>query len=249
MSSPGSEVLSWLTEQGVQVAGAAPVAALAGAPAGRSPTDWLPGARSVVIFGLPVPRGVFRAAAQKEAFYGRAASLLYRRLDTLALEAAALLEEAGGAALPIPGCFPYDFQPGGRFQGFLSLTSLAQAAGLGVRGRSGLLLHPVYGPRLILGGVVAEAEVPPLAPAPAAAGCPPECRKCQEVCPVGALTGEGPVDGPACTRASTLSPLYRFLKRAGAAKQGEEGILNLTTAVDDHSWYTCLECVAACPLT
>lgn len=248
MRSMGQELWEWLAGQGVAGLGLAPAGAMADAPAGLRPSDLLPGAAGLVCLGLPVPRGIFQAGQRGLALYWRAANVLYRRLDALALDLANRLEARGGLALPVPGCFPYDYQGRGRFTGYLSLARLGQACGLGRLGHNGLLFHHRFGPRLLLAGVVTTLELAPGAwPGPATRGCPPECRICLEACPAGALSGPGLVDGPACTTASSKSPLFAHLLRAGAVRPGQEALLNQTTAVDDHSWYTCLECVAACP--
>lgn len=248
MQSLGQELWDWLVSQGVAGLGLAPATAMEGAPAGLAPHDLLPDAAGLICFGLPVPRGVFQAGGRGLALYWRAANLLYRQLDGLALRVANRLEARGGLALPVPGCFPYDFQGKGSFSGFISLTQMARACGLGQVGNNGLLFHPRFGPRLILAGVVTTLALEPgVWPEPASRGCPAGCRVCQEACPAGALNGQGRVDGLACAKASTSSPLFSYLLRADAARPGQEAMLNQTTAVDDHSWYTCIQCVAACP--
>jgi len=248
MQSLEQELWDLLSARGVEVLGLAPARAMTGAPAGLGPGDLLPGAAGLVCLGLPVPRGLFLAGQRGLALYWRAANVLYRKLDALALETGNRLEARGGLALPVPGCFPYDYQGKGRFTGYISLTCLAWACGLGQLGANGLLFHHRHGPRLILAGVLTTLELEPRAwPETSAQGCPPGCRVCQEACPVQALSGQGLVDAPVCTKASTRSPLFAHLLRAGAVGAGQDAMLNLTTAVDDHSWYTCIQCVAACP--
>lgn len=125
---------------------------------------------------------------------------------------------------------------------------MAEAVGLGGIGKNGLLFHSKYGPRLMLGGLLTDAELPAMAwPQRDEAKCPRECFICQEACPVGALESDGTVDRLACLKASMKSPLFTFMMKAGKWDPAEVPTLNLLTGVDDHSMYTCIKCVSACP--
>lgn len=44
------------------------------------------------------------------------------------------------------------------------------------------------------------------------------------------------------------SPLFSFMMKSKAMDPEEAGMMNHLTAVDDHSWYTCIRCVSECPL-
>jgi hypothetical protein len=61
----------------------------------------------------------------------------------------------------------------------------AVAAGLGVYGRSGLVIHPDLGSRLCLGAVMTDAEMPPDSPLDGFDPCQ-GCSVCIEGCPAGA---------------------------------------------------------------
>lgn len=63
----------------------------------------------------------------------------------------------------------------------------ATCAGIGWIGRNGLLISPIYGPRLSFSTVLTDAPFAPDAPI-VASQCGP-CRLCQEHCPSGAITG------------------------------------------------------------
>ena len=130
----------------------------------------------------------------------------------------------------------------------MSLVTMAEAAGIGKIGKNGLLFHSEYGPRLILGGIVTTAELPlaeqPVGPLP---GCPEDCFICQDQCPVDAIDRKGEVDRLACVKHSMKSPIFSYLMHTKAFDPDDAEMLNHVTAVDDHSAYTCIQCVSACP--
>ena len=126
---------------------------------------------------------------------------------------------------------------------------MAEAVGIGKTGKNGLLIHSHFGPRLILGGLVTSAALPEISlPEKNTGGCPEGCRICQENCPVAAIDPIGKVDRSACLKHSMKSPLFTFLMKSKAFSQEEIEMVNQVTGVDDHSAYTCLQCVATCPV-
>ena len=154
------------------------------------------------------------------------------------------------AALPVFGCFPYDVRGPGDFWGYLSLVRMAEAVGIGKIGKNGLLFHSRYGPRLILGGIVTTAQLAPIAwPERDEGGCPETCFECQAHCPIGAIGRQGNVDRVACLKHSMKSPIFSYLMKTGAFPSSDAQIINHVTGVDDHSVYTCIQCVASCPST
>jgi epoxyqueuosine reductase len=125
---------------------------------------------------------------------------------------------------------------------------MAEAAGLGAIGKNGLLLHPKYGPRLILGGLITSADLEAsVQPEGNSKGCPDDCFVCQESCPVGAIEKNGRVDRIACIKHSMKSPIFSHLMKAGGISPEEVESLNHVSGVDDHSTYECLACVSTCP--
>jgi epoxyqueuosine reductase QueG len=126
---------------------------------------------------------------------------------------------------------------------------MAEAAGLGRVGKNGLLIHPDYGPRLILGGLITSALLEATDRLPGDwKGCPDDCFFCQEQCPVGAIEKNGRVNRVACITHSMKSPLFSYLIKAGDKAIEDVESLNHITGVDDHSTYECLACVSSCPL-
>ena len=220
---------------------------LEGEPGGHRPSDLLAGARSVLCVGIPVPKGVFLCGGRSESTYWRTASVIYRFLDAVLVRCAAVLEEAGVTAVPVFGCFPYDVKGKGDFWGYLNLVKAAETAGLGKMGRNGLLVNSTAGCRLLLGGIVTTAVIPEWRPHGEPAGCPDGCSACAQACPVQAIDGEGRVDRLRCVRHSMRSPLFIHLVKSGEVADGDVSLINHIAAVDDHSMYTCIACVAACP--
>jgi epoxyqueuosine reductase QueG len=125
---------------------------------------------------------------------------------------------------------------------------MAEVAGLGAVGKNGLLFHPHYGPRLILGGLITSASLEATDRLPKdRKGCPDNCFICQEQCPVGAIDKRGRVNRVACLTHSMKSPIFSHLMKAGGPETEDVESLNLVSGVDDHSTYECLACVASCP--
>ncbi|MEJ2209964.1 MAG: 4Fe-4S double cluster binding domain-containing protein [Anaerolineae bacterium] len=238
-------------EENIAVLGCGPASALADEPPGRRPKDLLPGALSLICFGLPVPRGVYRTPAHTLEAVWRAQNLNYRRLDGLSLRIAALLEGAGAEAVPIYGCQPMDVNGRGQVTGYLNQIQMGRATGIGIVGKNGLLLHSRYGARLMLGGVITTAQLPawrePDAEEP---GCPPGCRICADACPVGAiLIDEKRVRIMTClgytARTPRMSRLWFFVL-SKLRPEAAASYMNLR-AFDEHTFHVCSRCVALCP--
>lgn len=240
---------AFLAQANLTVYGMAPSAPLETEPAGYRPSDLLPGSQSVFCLGIPVPKGVFRSGARAENTYWRTASVAYRYLDAMLTRCAAMLEERGDLAVPVFGCFPYDLKSKGDFWGYANLVRMAEVAGLGKQGKNGLLISSKGGSRLILGGIVTTARLPSVSSMKGReVGCPDGCVACQEACPVQAIDRNGRVDRLKCVRHSMRSPLFVHLLKSGDVKESDMTMVNHVSGVDDHSMYTCIACVAACPL-
>ena len=168
-------------EEQVPVWGIGPASKMANEPPGHRPEDLLPGAQSLVCFGIPVPQGVYRMPTYAPETIWRTQNLLYRRLDTLSLRIGALLEESGEHAVPTYGCMPLGMNKKGVIVGYLNQIRMGEVTGIGVIGRNGLLLHSHYGARLMLGGILTSAALPEIRhPDIHEPGCPPGCRICRK---------------------------------------------------------------------
>ena len=54
------QILKFAAEKNVAVLGFGPASEMAGERPGHRPEDLLPGAQSLICFGLPVPQGVYQ---------------------------------------------------------------------------------------------------------------------------------------------------------------------------------------------
>ncbi len=218
------------------------------APKGYRPSEILPAAKSLFSLGIPVPKGIFKCKARANENYWRAANTYYRNIDSILMQIARIIEEKGELALPVFGCFPFDVRGRGDLWGFLSLVKMAESAGIGNKGKNGLLFNSQYGPRLILGGLVTTAELPEITwPQKNNGGCPEACHVCRENCPVKAIDKIGTVDRLACIQYSQKTPLFSYLMKSKAFDPKDVQMLNQVTGVDDHAIYSCIKCVSTCP--
>jgi epoxyqueuosine reductase len=119
------------------------------------------------------------AISSYRALYNSANSAL----NIAALVIAGKTQEAGFRAYPIPASQTASPR---RLEGAFSHKLAAHLAGLGWIGKSCLLITPDHGPRLRLATVLTDAPMQPGNPLSDRCG---DCRKCVEVCPVGAFTG------------------------------------------------------------
>jgi epoxyqueuosine reductase QueG len=237
--------------ENVPVLGIGPSAGTEDEPPGRRPSDLLPGARSMICFGVPAPRGIYQAAVHTTEMVWRSQSLLYRRLDTLSLAFAHALEALGARAVPVFGCSPMEINRRGEVTGYVNQLRMGELTGIGRIGRNGLLLHRFYGARLMLGSVLTTIDLPPLrVPEVDHPPCPSDCRICVDSCPVQAISGRtGRLRVMRClaytARTPFMSkPLFAFLSRLRPAAAAR--LMN-QRAFDEHTMHICSRCVAFCP--
>ncbi len=244
------EVVAILRSEGVSVWGTGPSDAMEDERPGHRPSDIVSGARSLLCFGIPVPRAVFDQRDHVVETNWRIQGLYYRRLDDLSVRIAALLEEDGSRAVPIFGCLPVDVRSSSSIAGYLNQIRMGEITRIGVRGRNGLLFHPRYGGRLMLGGVVTTVDLPSRAePQPVEGGCPADCRRCVEACPIKAIRPEQRLVDDACLRFTSRTPLLPKLRHLlwSRIRPREAARLLGATSLDEHTLHVCSRCVCACP--
>ena len=210
----------------IDLIGVAAVADTLGTPLHKSAVSLLPGARSIVVLGmeifaevadLVVPEKKMGEAAARDLI-GPHYDYLNGRLNRGIYEVAKVYRAAGFRCLPLPSQgTPVD----GRYlDGLLSFKHAGEYAGLGVIGRSSLLLTPEHGPRVRLACLLMDAELPAgrrLADNPCD-GCG---ALCVASCPCGALAM--PADGQT----------YAINKYACSAFRNASGC--------------CVTCLSVCP--
>jgi epoxyqueuosine reductase len=241
------EIRGFLSRRGIPTMGIAGVCGLPRVPKDFSPQAILGGARSIICYGVPIPKGIVYAESNDLALYWRYCNMLYRSLDMTSNELCLVLEEKGYLAAPIYACYPWRIVERD-FWGLLPLVYWAEQAGLGKLSKCGLLAHPDYGTRILLGGVVTTMDLDPSGKLSAEL-CPSDCFDCVDACPVNAIERTGKVNHNSCMGYANASPLVmHVLSQAGVRERFSfETVMN-TVGIDDHASYSCFECLKLCPL-
>ena len=231
----------------MSIFGVAAVEQLPLVPEKFSPHMLPEGARSVICYGVQIPKGIIYAKSNNLTLYWRYCNTQYRTLDSVSNRLCLFLEEKNCSALPIYSCFPWRIV-NREFWGHLPLVYWAEKAGLGRLAKCGLLVTAQYGTRILLGGVITTQELEPDEKLDKDI-CPADCFDCIDVCPAKAIERAGKVDHNLCIRYSSSNPLLELAleKQTIRKKYSFETLLN-TIAVDDHGTYSCFECLRVCPL-
>ena len=175
----------------IPVFGMGPASEMVDEKPGHRPEDLLPGARSLICFGVPIPQGVYQMPTYGLETAWRSQNLNYRWLDTLSIRISALLDENGEQAVPTYGCMPLGLNEKGSVVGYLNQIRMGELTGIGVIGKNGLLINARFGARLMLGGLITTADLPEMRyPETDEPGCPVDCQICADVCPVDAIMPE-----------------------------------------------------------
>lgn len=180
----------------------------------------------------------------------------YRQVERASHHLVRLLEGAGHQSLAVPAFIPLDMSASKQgMVGDLDLRSAGIEAGIGFRGRNGLLVTERFGPRVRLGAVLTVAELSPTGRIDAT--CPEGCRLCIDACPPGALTGSS-IDKRSCGRVLFAYGLRRVIKLGRQLVQADpDGRLDLMKgfAVRElwqnfmsGNYYYCWACQSNCPL-
>jgi len=212
----------------------------------------LKGAKSFICFARVVPAAVYNTEKYSLETIWRSQNLLYRKLDTDALELAALLEESGYSALPNFGCCPMDINKNRDVEGYINQLILGEISGIGFIGKNRLLINSAYGPRMMLGSVITDAEIGKYCSIePQNGKCPPDCTKCIDICPVKALDKSGmKIDIMKClfhTACVPFLPKIRFLLLRKFLPKSAARLLN-TRTFDEHTFHICSRCISICPI-
>lgn len=173
MSKGTLEIKAMAREQGAHLVGVASVDRFVGAPKGHRPTDLMPGAKSVVVLAhryfqsvLESDRFGIESEGIPEHELWTVQQTIFRfmyntanwRLEMIASQLAAFLEDQGYASLPLPAG---GHKTGADHWAFFSHRHAAVLAGLGEFGLNNLLLTPRYGPRVRLNSMITTAELTP----------------------------------------------------------------------------------------
>jgi epoxyqueuosine reductase QueG len=196
------------------------------APPGHRPSDFIKGARSIVMIGDRLLDTPLDGIPGTRAEYTANFHVANDKLNHALFELAGFLQSAGNKVFPVP----YKEMPGWNLEGRsaaslklmrpvmtaprvrdlvearcwenLSYRHMAVEAGLGELGLNNLLLTPEHGPRVRFVALVTDAELIPGRPFEPYLCKPEKCGyACVKACPAGALSEEAaPTDKPACLK-------------------------------------------------
>lgn len=178
----------------VDYIGVASVDRLEGAPAGYRPTDFLPGAKTVVVMAVKLAMGAVQSIYRAHEDGLRYALCIYgthghmftpnTHLNFAGYRIARFLEKHGYISAALPS------GPGGGGSPFSHRHAMV-AAGIGEFGRNHLVLTPDWGPRIRAVSVITHA---PLEPDPLYSGTKicdmDKCDICVRICPSHAIDPE-----------------------------------------------------------
>lgn len=210
-------------EFGATVCGIGDVALMRNEPMQRNPFCILPNAKTIIGFGIKIPRGLLRAMEDKRQFYNYT-NLGVKYIDeTLAeiflLKMGALIENEGYDAClqrSIPGFriqgdkttnpevkqvyeleFASPVEPGKPVPDvIIDFNRAAEVCGLGAAGQHGKVIVPKYGSFMRFMYII--TDMPLETDEPVTEGLCDNCGKCMNACP-GKAIGENGVDSWQCS--------------------------------------------------
>ncbi len=103
MNNITKKIEAFFLANNINVFGTAPASALETEAFGYRPSDVLPGARTILCLGIPLPKGIFKCVGKAEQLYWRAAAVYYRHIDAILMQAAVIIEEQGDTVVPVYG--------------------------------------------------------------------------------------------------------------------------------------------------
>ncbi|HDQ03330.1 MAG TPA: epoxyqueuosine reductase [Deltaproteobacteria bacterium] len=243
MSETMKESIIRHLKDSVSAVGFAPVERFVDAPEKHHPSRVCKDAKTVVVFGIQIPRGILESPDYNLYGLHRSYHTVYRKLDEISLNLCNFIEAQGKySAVMIPSYAPlvfHELEP----WGLISLKHAAVRAGLGAFGHSGQMYHPVYGSRLRLAAVVTSAQLsgdPLIEKDP----CPPKCSACQKACPANAFSKNGSFKKMTCMAYAIKHAIYPLALKDAEGFKHIERVIN--TAGHDY-WIDCDECLKVCP--
>lgn len=199
--SIGSDgIKQFAVDRGADLVGIAPVDRFAGYPVERRPEQLLPEAKSVIVVGVRVLADTIRPNLLLSALHHITLNLYHNQI---AYDIGRRLDDHGYRAVVVPhriGNLDPDLRSSPDYMEIyprlfcLSTRHAAVEAGLGVLGKSRLLITPRFGPRQRLAAIITDAELAAdekISEAEAGQLCPPACTACIDACPGNAISTDG----------------------------------------------------------
>jgi len=201
-----SEVKQFALSRGADLVGIASVEAFRGYSEDKRPQQLLPDARSVIVVGVRILPDTIRPNLLLSALHHITLNLLHNHI---AYDIGRFLDDHNYRATVVPhriGNLDPDLRKSSSYMEIyprlfaVSTRHAAVEAGLGVLGKSRLLISRRFGPLQRVAAVITDAVLDPdekITPEEAEKLCPPACTACMAVCPGKALSGDG-IDWKKC---------------------------------------------------
>jgi epoxyqueuosine reductase len=252
-----------LMEDKVDAIGFASIDRFSDAPEEHHPSRICKDAKTVIVFGKAIPRGIIHAPEYNLYALQRSYHTAFEYLNQLGLMLSTWIEDQGNyLSVQIPCTFPWIIQNKensfDRFMnkegvnvgwGLISLKHAAVNAGIGAFGKNELVHNPKYGTLLRFGAVVTSIELP-ADPIITDAPCKNNCSACIESCPVAALSEERTILKRECGRHSGSHVIYRnsYLHtiQSELGQKLFDYELMMNTGAYNY-WLNCFECTRVCP--
>jgi epoxyqueuosine reductase QueG len=195
-----NEIKRVAREKGADLVGIASAESFGEYPEEKRPESLLPGARSVVVVGVRVLPDTVRPNLLLSALHHITLNLYHNQV---AYDVGRLLDDHGHQAVVVPhriGNFDPDLRKSPDYMNIypklfaVSTRHAAVEAGLGIFGKSRLLITPRFGPRQRVAVVITDAELTPdarITGTEAKRLCPPGCTACIDACPGKAISRDG----------------------------------------------------------
>jgi epoxyqueuosine reductase len=163
-----------------------------------------------IVLGVRLPRAVLDDIdGAPTTLYAHSYKAANWVLDQTGLRVANRIEAEGYHAVPVAASHLIDWV---RQMAHISHRAVAQLAGLGSKGHSGLLVNERYGAQIRLATILTDMPLIPDAPAESMSPLCDKCGECIKVCPANAITPDT-FDRKAC-----YAQLKRFEKIQGVGK-------------------------------
>jgi epoxyqueuosine reductase QueG len=125
------QIKEFILNLGADVCGVANIDRFSEAPIGFHPRDIFPDCKSVVVFGISLPKGLTKV--DPRLIYGHFNSSTCPKVDWIAFRTAKEIERLyGGHAVPLPSDDPYEYWNSEKMEGrgLISMKHAALLAGL-----------------------------------------------------------------------------------------------------------------------
>jgi len=215
-------------------------------------------AQNIIVFGMRMVDSAIAVSQKNIRVAQFMTKCLYEELDRVAYGLCRHLDDLGYSAIPFPSYLPVPMNKDTLgFIGDMSHKTVAYEAGLGIIGKSTLLITKKFGPRVRFLSVLTDA---PLAPGKKlTVDYCKSCEKCINACPIKAIGEDRKVDVTKCSKENMkwgLPGVMKFARKfISAATEDERHALiknpefweiwqNLSTGI----FYYCFECLNACPI-